>query len=201
MLLPRPFIHYISKELTRRLGKGACQFRDSSLVEQAIDKIILDEIALEESINAEARELLNQYGDYMRQNEISYQEMFNRVKRNILEERKVTTAASRDGKAKVSRDKINELSHKIGQQLPRIDGLRVLKRWNDVRLEVGRELTNILVMEQKVDDRAREMITSQKRDIVEGGQEWQVLHRRYYEQEMLRLGVDMRMPETGEERS
>jgi len=201
MLLPRPFIHYISKELTRRLGKGACQLRDPALVEEAIDKIILDEIALEESINAEARELLNQYGDYMRQNEISYQEMFNRVKRNILEERKVTTAASRDGKSKVSRDKINELSHKIGQQLPRIDGLRVLKRWNDVRLEVGRELTNILVMEQKVDDRAREMITSQKRDIVEGGQEWQVLHRRYYEQEMLRLGVDMRMPETGEEKS
>jgi len=199
MLLPRPFIHYVAKELTRRLGKGACQFRDPDLVQQALDKIILDEIALEESINAEARELLNQYSDYMRQNQISYQEMFNRVKRNILEERKVTAAASRDGKTKVSRDKITELSHKVGQQLPRIDGVRVLKRWNDVRLEVARELTNILVMEQKVDDRARDMITSQKRDIVEGGQEWQVLHRRYYEQEMLRLGVDMRMPETGED--
>ena len=199
MLLPRPFIHYIAKELTRRIGKGACQFRDDEPVQQAIEKIILEEIAQEEAINAEARELLHQYADYMRQNQIPYQQMFNKVKSNILEERKVISASSRDGKTKVSREKINEFSHKIGQQLPRIAGARVVKRWNDARLEIAREITNILVMEQKVDERAEQMIRSQKRDIVEGGQEWQVLHRRYYEQEMLRLGVDLRMPETGEE--
>jgi hypothetical protein len=35
------------------------------------------------------------------------------------------------------------------------------------------------------------MISKQQRNIVEGGQEWNVLHRRYYEQEMQRLGVNL----------
>ena len=198
MLLPRPFIHYVAKELSRRLAKNACQVRQPETLTEAIDKIILDEIAQEEAINAEARELLNQYADYMRQNDIPYQVMFNRVKSNILEERKVIAATSRDGKTKLSREKITDLSHKIGQKLPRIAGLRVMKGWNDVRLEIARELTNILTMEEQVDQRARQMITSQKREIIEGSAEWQVLHRRFYEQEMARLGVDLRMPETPE---
>ena len=198
MILARPFLHYMAKELTKRLAKSACQIKNPEPLREAIEKIIVDEVALEEAINAEARELLNQYSDYMRQNEISYQDMFNRVKRNILEERKVISATSRDSKTKISREKITELSHKIGQQLPRIQGLRVLKPWNDVRLEIARELTNILTMEEQVDKRAQRMITSQKRDIIEGGEEWQTLHRRFYEQEMARLGVDLRMPETPE---
>ena len=37
-----------------------------------------------------------------------------------------------------------------------------------------------------------------KRKIAEGSEEWQVMHRRYYEQEMARLGIDLRMPETRE---
>lgn len=198
MLIPRPFIHYIAKELSRRLAKSACQIKQPEPLTEAIDKIILDEIAAEEAVNAEARELLNQYADYMRQNDIPYQVMFNRVKNNILEERKMISATSRDGKMKLSREKITDLSHKIGQKLPRIPGLRVMKPWNDVRLEIARELTNILTMEQQVDERASRMITSQKREIIEGSQEWQVLHRRFYEQEMTKLGVDLRMSETPE---
>ena len=196
MLLPRPFIHYIARELARRLGKSACEFRDVERVTEAFEQIIVDTLALEEAINVEARELLNQYSDFMRTNAITYQEMFRRVKRKILEERKVTSAASRDGKTKIAREKITELSHTLAQKLPRLQGVRVIKKWNDVRLEVAQELTNILVMEEQVDQRARDMITSQKREIAEGGEEYQVLHRRYYEQEMSRLGVDLRMPET-----
>lgn len=198
MILPHPFTHYMARELTRRLAKEACQVRQPETMTEAFDKIILDELAIEEAINAEARELLNQYGDFMRTNEISYQQMFNKVKRQILEERNVISAKSRDDKTKISREKINELSHKLAKQLPRLEGVRVLMGWNDVRLEIARELTNILTTEEKVDQRARRMITSQQREIIEGGEEWRVLHRRYYEQEMLRLGIDLHPPETTE---
>jgi hypothetical protein len=196
MILARPFVHYIGKELMRRLRKSACEFRDPEAVSETFERILLDELAVEEAINVEARELLNQYADYMRTNRIPYSDMFHRVKRQILEERKVISASSRDGKTKVSREKINEISHKMAQKLPRIQGARVLIGWNDARLLIATEMTNLLVMEQQVDDRARAMITNQARDIPEGGEEYNVLHRRYYEQEMGRLGVDLRMPET-----
>ena len=199
MLLPPAFVHWMARELTRRLAaSGALELKTPAVAVEAFDRIISDALRVEEEVNAEARELLNQYADYMRQNAITYTEMFRKVKRNILAERKITAAAGREGDTKISRDKLLELSHEIAAKLPRLQGLRVAKGWNDVRLEIGRELVNLLVLEQKVDERARQMILKQKREIVEGGEEWQVLHRRYYEQEMARIGVDLRTPETPE---
>lgn len=198
MLLPRPFVHYAARELARRLSKEALEVRDKHELENAIEEVILGALDLEDEINAEAREILNQYSDFMRKNDVTYTDMFHRVKRKILEERKVTSVASREEGTKVSREKVVELSHQISGKLPRLAGVRVLKGWNAVRLTIAQELTNILVMEEKVDQRARQTIASQQRRIVEGGEEWQIMHRRYYEQEMARLGVDMRMPETRE---
>jgi hypothetical protein len=198
MLLPRPFVHFAARELARRLSKDALEVRDQHELVTAIDEVLVGALELEDEINAEARELLNQYADFMRKNDVTYTDMFHRVKRKILEERKVASIASRDGQSKISREKIVELSHTISGRLPRLEGVRVLKGWNAVRLLIAQELTNILVVEEKVDQRARQMIASQKRAIVEGGEEWQILHRRYYEQEMARLGIDLRMPETRE---
>lgn len=197
MLLPRPFLRFTAQELIRRLVKsGHCEFRDPKAVAEAFDAILLDEFAVEEAINAEARELLHQYSDYMRANQVSYQEMFNKVKRNILAERKVVPAAARDRSGmKVARDKVTDLSHKLAAKLPRLPGVRVVNGWNDTRLEIARQLSAIWTLEHKVDEKAREMIAKQKRDIPEGSEEWQVLHRNYYEKEMERLGVDMREPE------
>ena len=193
MLLPRPFIEWTGKELTRRLARsGACEIKTPAVAAQAFAQIIFNSLHVEEEVNTEARAILDQYADYMRQNGITYTQMLTKVKKNILAERKVTAAASRDGDTKIARDKILELSHEIAGKLPRLQGLRVLKGWNDVRLEIGRELTSIFVLEQKISDRARETIATQKRDIPEGSEEWQVLHRRYYEQEMLKIGVDLR---------
>ena len=199
-MLPRPFLRFTAQELVRRLVKsGHCEFRDAGAAAEAFDAILLDEFALEESINAEARKLLEQYDDYMRANQVSYQEMFNKVKRNILAERKVVPAAARDRSGmKVSRDKVTDLSHKLATKLPRLPGARVAKGWNDTRLEIARQLTAIWTLEHQVDEKARRMIAAQKRDIVEGGQEWQVLHRNYYEKEMERMGVDLREPEARE---
>jgi len=194
MLLARPFVRYLAHELVRRIGGASCEFKDPAAVEEMFDRIILDALALEEEINTEARALLNQYTDYMRTNRIPYQEMFFKVKRKILEERKVISAVSRDSgdrRAKISREKVVELSHKLAQMMPRAPGVRIIKRWNEVRLEIAQELTNLLVMEEQVDQRARQMIERQKRDIPEGSEEWNILHRRYYEQEMQRLGVSL----------
>ena len=194
MLLPRTFITYMARELTHRLGREACVFPDEPAVQAAFETAIIDELSIEDEINAEARELLNQYTDYMRRERIPYQEMFKKVKRSILVERKAVSAQPR-GEAeqhmKVSRDKVTELSHKLAGQLPRISGVRLNKRWNEVRLDILKEMREILTKEEAIDQLAQQKITNQKRDIPEGSEEWTLLYRRYYEEEMKRYGIDL----------
>ncbi len=200
MLVPRPYLRFVARYLTRQLAKGSCEVKDPKRLEDAFDTVLVDDLSIEDEINAEARELLQQYDDYMRQKEIPFHEMFNRVKKNLLEERKYISAAAREPagerKMKLSRDKVNDLSHRLAGQLPRVAGVRVKSGWNDVRLEIGRELGKALVLEEQVDNKARNMIEKQQRKILEGSEEWNVLHRRYYETEMGKMGVDMSMPET-----
>ena len=194
MLLPRTFITYMARELTHRLGREACVFPDGATVQDALETVIIDELSLEDEINAEARELLNQYTDYMRRQRIPYQEMFKKVKRSILAERKAVSAQPRgpeERNMKISRDKLTEMSHRLAEKLPRLNGVRLKKLWNEVRLEILREMRDILTREEAIDKIAQRKITSQKRDIPEGSEEWTLLYRRYYEEEMKRYGIDL----------
>ena len=63
MLLPRTFITYLARELTHRLAGDAIHVPSDSIVQTAFEEVIIDELSLEDEINAEARELLNQYTD------------------------------------------------------------------------------------------------------------------------------------------
>jgi hypothetical protein len=62
---------------------------------------------------------------------------------------------------------------------------------NNVRLEILRLMTELLLAEDKVDRAARQKIRSQKREIPEGSEEWDLLHRRYYSEELKKLGIDL----------
>jgi hypothetical protein len=194
MLLPRPFIAYVARELTKSLGEKMCEFRNPDAVREKIAAVIVDELSLEDEINTEARELLNQYADYMRKERIPYQEMFWKVKRKILAERKVASAQAREPgerKMKISRDKVVEMSHKLAAALPRIPGTLLRTTWNDVRLEIARLIQDILMKEEAIDKLAQKKIATIKRDIPEGSEEWTLLYRRYYDDEMRRYGIDL----------
>lgn len=194
MLLPRPFIGYVARELTKSLGEKMCEFRNPDAVREKMAAIIVDELSLEDEINTEARELLNQYADYMRKERIPYQEMFWKVKRKILAERKVASAQAREPgerKMKISRDKVVEMSHKLAAALPRIPGTLLRTTWNEVRLEIARLIQDILMKEEAIDKLAQKKIATIKRDIPEGSEEWTLLYRRYYDDEMKRYGIDL----------
>jgi hypothetical protein len=62
---------------------------------------------------------------------------------------------------------------------------------NDVRLEVVRNMTELLTIEERVDKASRQKIRTQKRDIPEGSEEWDLLHKRYYAEELKKLGIDL----------
>jgi hypothetical protein len=194
MLLAREFVSYISRQLVKRLIPGVIETTNPDFVAGKITEVINEELAVEDRLNDEVRDLLSQYSEYMRREGVSYQEMFRRIKNTLISQRKVIRASGRDtGDAmKLSRDKLTDISHKIVDMLRKNRELRLKdKDSNNVRLEILRVMSELLVAEDKVDRAARQKIRSQKRDIPEGSEEWDLLLRRYYSEELKKLGIDL----------
>ena len=85
---------------------------------------------------------------------------------------------------RLSREKVNLLSHQIAERLASIDEIEFIEDRNTIRLAVVAILNKWLKKEAEVDQAARHKIESQKRGIPEGGAEWEILYRKYYEEEM-----------------
>jgi len=193
MLLAREFVSYLSRQVVRKLAPQILETPNPQAAVEIIDRIITEELTIEDRLNEEVREILGQYSDYMRREGVSYQEMFRKIKNTLIAQRKVIRASGRDSgdQMKLSRDKITDMSHKIVTALRRSHELRVKKDPNEVRLEVVRAMTDLLATEDRVDRLAREKIRSQKREVPEGSEEWDLLHRRYYADELKKLGIDL----------
>ena len=193
MLLAPEFIDYVSRQVIKRLSPVWVETTDTQVATDFISHVIEDDLAIEDRLNDEVRDLLSQYSDYMRNEGVSYQEMFRRIKNTLITQRKVIRAAGRDtgDSMKLSRDKINDLSHKVVTAIRKSRDFRLKRDQNDVRLEMVKIITDLLVTEDKVDRAARAKVKSIKRDIAEGGEEYDVLHKRYYAEELKKLGIDL----------
>src|SRR5580704_2079031 len=115
MLLSREFVTYLSRQLVMRMTPQIVETASAETATEMISRLIEEELQVEDRLNDEVRELLSQYSDYMRKEGVSYQDMFRRIKNTLVTQRKVIRAAGRDSgdQMKLSRDKINDLSHKI----------------------------------------------------------------------------------------
>jgi hypothetical protein len=194
MLLAREFVTYISKQLVKSLTPGTIETSSPDLLIDRIAEVITEELEVEDRLNDEVRDLLSQYSEYMRREGVSYQEMFRRIKNTLISQRKVIRASGRDtgDPMKLSRDKVSEMSHKVVEMLRKNRDIRLKnKDSNAIRLEIVRLMTELLVAEDKVDRAARAKIRSQKRDIPEGSEEWDLLLRKYYAEELKKLGIDL----------
>jgi uncharacterized protein len=195
MLLAREFVHYISRQLVQRLSPALIETPAPDVVAEKVADVINEELAAEDRLNDEVRDILSQYSEYMRREGVSYQEMFRRIKNTLIQQKKVVKASGRDtGDAmKLSRDKITDISHKLIEMLKKSRELRLKnKDTNVVRLEIVRVMTDLMMVEDKADRASKTKIRSQKREIPEGSEEWDVLHRRYYSEELKKLGIDLR---------
>jgi len=193
MLLSREFISYLARQLVKRMTPQVIETTDPNAAIELITHGIEDELQVEDRLNDEVREVLSEYSDYMRREGVSYQEMFRRIKNTLISQRKVIRASGRDtgDNMKLSRDKINDISHKLVASFRKAREFRLKKDHNDVRLEIVKSMTELLAMEEKVDRAARTKIRSQKKDIPEGTEEWDLLLRRYYAEELKKFGIDL----------
>ena len=90
---------------------------------------------------------------------------------------------------RISREKINKLAHAVADTLAEVDNVDFVEDRNTIRLEVRRVLENLMTQEAKIDAAARQKIESQRRTILEGSQEWDILYRKYYNEEVKKLGI------------
>lgn len=89
---------------------------------------------------------------------------------------------------RLSRSKINHLSHIIINALEEDPNVELLKDTNLVRLDIVRIITRELKVEEEVDEIARRKLSSYSRKIQEGSQEWDVLYQKIFEEEMDKRG-------------
>ena len=85
---------------------------------------------------------------------------------------------------RLSRDKINVLSHAVTDMLAVTDEIEFIEDRNTIRLGVVEILNKWLKKEADIDKAARHKVDSQKKGIPEGSSEWEVLYRKYYEEAM-----------------
>jgi hypothetical protein len=90
---------------------------------------------------------------------------------------------------RISRDKLNKLAHTVADTLAEIPECDFLEDRNTIRQEARKALEKLLLEETKLDAGARLKIASQRKIIVEGSQEWDILYRKYYNDEVKKLGL------------
>ncbi len=196
MLLPKELIEYLSRQLIKRINPMYVEVGDPTKGSVEISELIVTELSTEDRLNDEVRDILEQYANYMRENQIGYSDMFRKIKNQLIAERKVIRASGRDtGDAmKLSRDKITDISHKLIAVFRKSREFRLKKPENDIRLEIVKGFMELLLAEDKVDKAARDKVRKQKREILEGSEEFELLQRRYYAEEMKKIGVDLSRP-------
>jgi len=90
--------------------------------------------------------------------------------------------------SRLSREKINYLSTKILEVLSKNDTVEYLDEPNEVRLSIVRAIEEEMRLYEQLDKKAIEKIQTQKKAIEEGSREWEILYRKYYNEELAKLG-------------
>ena len=91
--------------------------------------------------------------------------------------------------SRLSRDKTNVVARAVAEALAQMDNIEFIEDKNTIRLEVRRLMEELLKEEERIDAAARQKIESQRRTITEGSVEWDILYRKYYNEEVKKLGI------------
>jgi hypothetical protein len=90
---------------------------------------------------------------------------------------------------RLTREKTIRLSHIITDLLVASDDVEFVEDRDTIRQKTVAILMELLKEEEAMDAEVKKKITSQKKEILEGSEEYEVLYRKYYAEEMRRMGV------------
>ena len=89
---------------------------------------------------------------------------------------------------RLSREKINYLSRTVLEFLFDYDQVEFLDESNEIRLSIVRSIEEEMKLYDVINKKAIDKIESQKKPIKEGSREWEILYRKYYNDEIAKLG-------------
>ena len=89
---------------------------------------------------------------------------------------------------RISREKTNFLSRQVLNALNKNDQVEFLDDPNEIRLSIVKAIEQEMQLYESLDKKAVEKIQSQKKSIEEGSREWEILYRKYYNEELNKLG-------------
>ncbi len=85
MLFSKDYVGYLAREVTKKLIEGEfIETPDRAAATERVNAAMLEELALEDRINDEVRIILDTYSDEMRRSGANYQEMFKKVKNELV---------------------------------------------------------------------------------------------------------------------
>jgi hypothetical protein len=85
MLFSKEYVGYLAREVTKKLIAGKFIETDKvPMVTERVNGALVDELSLEDRINDEVRVILEAYSDEMRNTGANYQEMFRKVKSELV---------------------------------------------------------------------------------------------------------------------
>jgi uncharacterized protein len=90
---------------------------------------------------------------------------------------------------RLTREKIVRISHQVTDLLVQSNEVEFIEDRDTIRQHIVQTISDVLREEEKVEVEVRKRITSQKKEILEGSEEWEVLFRKYYSEELRRMGV------------
>jgi len=89
MIFSKEYISYLGREVTKRLVQTEMiETPNQPLVAQKIAESLTEELSIEDRINDEVRLILDAYSEEMRKSGASYQEMFKKVKLQLVQKYK-----------------------------------------------------------------------------------------------------------------
>jgi hypothetical protein len=85
MLLSKEYVGYLAREVTKKLiAGGHIETKAVPAVTEKVHASMLEELSLEDRINDEVRVILEAYSEEMRRSGANYQEMFRKVKSELV---------------------------------------------------------------------------------------------------------------------
>ena len=90
MLINRDLLTHMAGDIVKKLAEGELvEVKNASAIAQRVRHAMLEEITVEDRINEEARQILLQHQEQMRNSGISYQDMFKKVKAQLARDKKL----------------------------------------------------------------------------------------------------------------
>ena len=90
MLINRDLVSHMAADIVKKLHEGELvEVKNAAQVTQRVRYAMVDEITVEDRINEEARQILIQHQEQMRNSGISYQDMFKKVKAQLARDKKL----------------------------------------------------------------------------------------------------------------